>query len=77
MTTYKVHFCAGRDAEAENELRNRPSRKRWAGWNESVCKPGSVLNDHLSSPAVADGIKPPPGDGRAGLCVPVPRCCSG
>ena len=33
---------------------------------ESVCKPGSVLNDHLSSPAVADRIKPPPENSRAG-----------
>ena len=42
-----------------------------------ACKPGSVLEDsHLSRPAVADRLKPPPRDGRAGLCVP-PRCCSG
>ena len=26
-----------------------------------------LKNDHLSSPAVADRIKPPPEDGRAGL----------
>lgn len=32
---------------------------------EQVCKPGSVLNDHLSRPAVADRFKPPPEDGRA------------
>ena len=36
-------------------------------WYESVCKPGSVLNDHLSSPAVAGRIKPPPENSRAGL----------
>jgi len=33
---------------------------------EPVCKPGSVLNDHLSTPAVTDRLKPPPEDGRAG-----------
>ena len=44
---------------------------------EQACKPGSVENDHLSRPAVADRLKPPPEDGRAGLHVPVPRCCSG
>ena len=33
---------------------------------EQVCKPGSVLNDHLSRTAVADSFKPPPEDGRAG-----------
>ena len=36
-------------------------------WCEPVCKPGSVLNGHLSRPAVAGGFKPPPEDGRAGL----------
>ena len=33
--------------------------------NEQACKPGSVKNDHLSRPAVADRLKPPPEDGRA------------
>ena len=33
---------------------------------ELACKPGSVQNDHLSSSAVADRVKPPPEDGRAG-----------
>ncbi len=32
---------------------------------ERVCKPGSVLNDHLSNPAVAGRLKPPPEDDRA------------
>ncbi len=32
---------------------------------ERVCKPGSVLNDHLSNPTVADRLKPPPEDDRA------------
>jgi len=32
---------------------------------EQVCKPGSVLNDHLSRPAVADRFKPPPENDRA------------
>ena len=34
--------------------------------DEQACKPGSVENDHLSRPAVADRLKPPPEDGRAG-----------
>ena len=34
---------------------------------ESVCKPGSVLNDHLSSSSVAERIKPSPEDGRVSL----------
>ena len=34
---------------------------------EQICKPGSVVNDHLSRPAVADRFKPPPENGRAGL----------
>ena len=33
---------------------------------ERVCKPGSVLNGHLSRPDVAIGLKPPPESGRAG-----------
>ena len=38
---------------------------------ELTCKPGSVIeNDHLSRPAVAGRLKPPPGDGRAGLVSP-------
>ena len=32
---------------------------------ERVCKPGSVLNDHLSNPTVAGRLKPPPEDDRA------------
>ncbi len=36
-------------------------------FGEWVYKPGSVLNDHLSNPAVADRLKPPPEDDRANL----------
>jgi len=43
---------------------------------EQVCKPGSVLNGHLSRRGVAAALQPPPGDGRAGHVSP-PRCCSG
>ena len=35
--------------------------------NELTCKPGSVENDHLSRPAVAGRLKPPPENGRASL----------
>ena len=34
---------------------------------EPTCKPGSVKNDHLSRPAVANRLKPPPEDGRVSL----------
>ena len=34
--------------------------------DERVCKPGSVLDRHLSRRAVADALQPPPRDGRAG-----------
>jgi hypothetical protein len=47
---------------------NRKNRLTWRFFpytNERVCKPGSVLNDHLSNPAVADRLKPPPEDDRA------------
>ena len=33
--------------------------------NEQDCKPGSVFDSHLSRPAVADRLKPPPENGRA------------
>ena len=33
---------------------------------EQTCKPGSVKNDHLSTLAVTDRLKPPPENGRAG-----------
>ena len=33
---------------------------------ERICKPGSVIDSHLSRRAVADALKPPPRDGRAG-----------
>ena len=54
---YFACFQKGRERAAVN----------WAlPWSEAVCKPGSVLNDHLSSPAVANRIKPPPENSRAG-----------
>ena len=34
---------------------------------DQVCKPGSVFDSHLSRRAVADALKPPPRDDRAGL----------
>ena len=33
------------------------------------CKPGSVIDSHLSRHTVADMLKPPPGDGRANQCL--------
>ena len=48
-------------------MNKNPRTERPGNWYESVYKPGSVLNDHLSSPVVADRIKPPPENGRAGL----------
>jgi len=33
--------------------------------HEQNCKPGSVFDSHLSRPAVADRLKPPPENGRA------------
>ncbi len=33
--------------------------------NEQDCKPGSVFDSHLSRPAVAGRLKPPPENGRA------------
>ena len=30
-----------------------------------VCKPGSVIDSHLSKPKIARGFQPPPWDGRA------------
>ena len=35
--------------------------------NERADKPDSVENGHQSRPIVANGLKPPPRDGRAGL----------
>ena len=34
---------------------------------EQACKPGSVIDGHLSGTHVAARLKPPPRDGRAGL----------
>ena len=34
--------------------------------HERIYKPGSVIDSHLSRRAVADELKPPPRDGRAG-----------
>ena len=43
---------------------------------DQACKPGSVVDSHLSWPDVAIRLTPPPRDARAALCVP-PRCCFG
>ena len=47
-------------------IKKEPLSKRFFFYREPVCKPGSVLNGHLSRPAVAGRLKPPPEDGRAG-----------
>jgi len=48
---------------------------------DQVCKPSSVLSSHLSWPAVASRLTPPPRNARATPAVkppvPIPRCCSG
>lgn len=42
-----------------------PQRKRLLlKWCDSIDKPSSVVYDHLSSPAVADGVKPPFNEAR-------------
>ncbi len=47
-----------------------------SGMCDQACKPGSVVDSHLSWPDVAVRLTPPPRDARAALCVP-PRCCFG
>ena len=46
-------------------IRKNRLTRRFFLYIERVCKPGSVLNDHLSNPAVAGRLKPPPEDDRA------------
>ena len=46
-------------------IRKNRLTRRFFSYIERVCKPGSVLNDHLSNPAVAGRFKPPPEDDRA------------
>jgi len=38
---------------------------------EQVCKPGSVVDDHLSRPCITAQLKPPLGDGRAAHVPPI------
>ena len=45
---------------------NLPLGMREVNRIKPACKPGSVWNDHLSRPVVANRLKPPPKDGRAG-----------
>ncbi len=61
--------------------KNRTKQKPSAKWQKALCfyrrdfigKPSSVVYDHLSSPAVADGIKPPfNGARRADALSPAP-----
>ena len=42
-------------------------RKASAFLCKCVCKPGSVLDGHQSTHAIADVLQPPPENGRAGL----------
>ena len=49
----------------------KPAKKVRADYfdrrSERACKPGSVIDSHLSRRTVAGAFQPPPWDGRAGL----------
>ena len=46
--------------------RKEKSAAFWQRFFKRICKPGSVIDSHLSRRTVTDTLKPPPRDGRAG-----------
>ncbi len=66
-----MHFafdCLSGVSSINNHLRkNAPAGKQVHFCTTQVCKPGSVIDSHLSKPAIARRFQPPPRDGRANL----------
>ena len=51
--------------DKQSFIENAPAGKAGAFCTTRVCKPGSVIDSHLSKPAIAHRLQPPPRSGRA------------